>query len=145
MSNDLNQCQFIGRLGAEPETRFTQSGEAVCNFRLAVGWKTSDKEGAEWVPVVAFGKKAELCGEHLHKGSRVFVQGKFKTRKWQDKDGKDRYTTEINLDQLQFLDSRAAGGHDNLPPEARTPPRQAGAAAPAPAQGFDQFDDDIPF
>lgn len=135
MSNDLNQCQFIGRLGADPKTRFTQGGDAITSFRLAVGWKSKDKEGAEWVPVVAFGKQAELAGQYLKKGSRVFVSGRFKTRKWQDQTGNDRYMTEINLEQLQFLDSKSDS--------AGQAPRSSQSAAPS--GGFDQFSDDIPY
>jgi single-strand DNA-binding protein len=133
--NDLNSCSFIGRLGADPEIRAMPSGECVANLRLAVGWKSKDKEGAEWVPVVAFGKKAELVRDYLKKGSRVYLSGRFKTRKWTDtNNGIERYTTEIHLEQLQFLDSRQSGDQQAQQSE---PAAQAG--------GFDNFDDDIPF
>lgn len=75
MANDLNMCSFIGRLGADPETRYAASGDPVCSFRIAVGWKTKEKEGAEWVSITAFGKLAEICGQYLAKGSQVFVSG----------------------------------------------------------------------
>lgn len=136
MANDLNQCNFIGRLGADPESRYLSSGDAVCNFRIAVGWKGKDKEGAEWVPCTAYGKLAEICGEYLRKGSQVFVSGRFITRKWQDKDGNDRYTSEINLDRMQMLGSKA--GSDTAP--SREP-----ASKPAPAGGVADMEDSTPF
>lgn len=143
MSNDLNSCNFIGRLGADPETRYMTSGEAVANFRIACGWKSKDKEGTEWVPCVAYGKLAEICSTYLKKGSQVFVQGRFKTRKYQDKSGADRYATEINVDTMQMLGSR----EQVASPASEAPQRSAPAraAAPAKAGGFDNFDDDIPF
>jgi len=136
MANDLNQCSFIGRLGADPEARFSQSGDAVCNFRIAVGWKTKEKEGAEWVPCSAFGKLAEICRDYLRKGSQVFVQGRLRTRKWQDKDGQDRYTTEIVVDQMQMLGGKPEGQSQPQQPEQR----QQRNNAPSQADDFD-----IPF
>ena len=127
MSNDLNQCQFIGRLGKDPEVRQLQSGDSVCNFSLAVGWKTKDKEGVEWVNISVFGKLAEICGKYLNKGSQVFVQGRFKTDKYTDNNGVERYSTKIMANEVQFL-----GGKPN-----------GQAEAPAPAVTTD--DSDIPF
>ena len=106
MATDLNLCQFIGRLGKDPETRYMTGGDAVVNFSVAVGWKSKEKEGTEWVRCTAFGKLAEICGQYLKKGSQVYVAGRMATRKWQDKDGQDRYTTEITLDRMQILGSR---------------------------------------
>jgi len=103
MSQDLNLCQFIGRLGKDPETRYSPSGEAVTNFSIAVGWKGKDKEGTEWVRCSTFGKLAEIAGEYLKKGKQCYVAGRMNTRKWTDKDGADRYSTEINVDRLQLL------------------------------------------
>lgn len=140
MANDLNQCNFIGRLGADPESRYLSSGDAVCNFRIAVGWKGKDKEGAEWVPCTAYGKLAEICGEYLRKGSQVFVSGRFITRKWQDKDGNDRYTSEINLDRMQMLGSKAGSDTDRPAAPSREP-----ASKPAPSGGVADMADDIPF
>lgn len=140
MANDLNQCNFIGRLGADPESRYLSSGDAVCNFRIAVGWKGKDKEGAEWVPCTAYGKLAEICGEYLRKGSQVFVSGRFITRKWQDKDGNDRYTSEINLDRMQMLGSKAGSDADRPAAPSREP-----AAKPAPSGGVADMESDIPF
>jgi single-strand DNA-binding protein len=100
--NDLNQCQFIGRLGKDVELRYTPSNEPVANISLACGWKSKDKEGTEWVNVTAFGKLAEISGQYLTKGSQVFVQGKMKTEKY-TKDGIDRYSTKIIADKIQML------------------------------------------
>ncbi len=139
MSKDLNQCNFIGRLGADPESRALPSGDAVCNFRIACGWKTKDKEGTEWVPAVAFGKLGEICERYLKKGSRVFISGSFRTRKWQGQDGQDRYSTEIIVSDMQMLDSKPAG--DQSPAQGGYQ-QSAQGASPAPAK---DFDDDIPF
>ena len=114
MSNDLNRCEFIGRLGKDPEIRFTASGEAICNFSIAVGWKTKDKDGTEWVRVTSFGKLAGICGDYLKKGSQVFIAGRMTTRKWANKDGVDQYTTEVVADQMQML-----GGKSDAPPAAK--------------------------
>jgi single-strand DNA-binding protein len=140
MANDLNQCNFIGRLGADPDSRYLSNGDAVCNFRIAVGWKGKDKEGAEWVPCTAYGKLAEICGEYLRKGSQVFVSGRFITRKWQDKDGNDRYTSEINLDRMQMLGSKAGSDTDRPAAPSREP-----ASKPAPSGGVADMESDIPF
>jgi len=108
MSNDLNRCEFIGRLGKDPDMRYSPDSSPVCNFSLAVGWKTKDKEGVEWVRIVVFGKLAEICGEYLKKGKQIYISGRMTTRKWTDKDtGADRYSTEIVADQMQLL-----GGKD---------------------------------
>jgi single-strand DNA-binding protein len=142
MSNDLNLCQFIGRAGRDPETRYTASGDAVTSFTLAVGWKSKDKEGTEWVRCVTFSKLAEIAGEYIKKGKQVYVSGRFKTRDY-EKDGVKHYVTEVNVDQLKLL-----GGRDAEPAPSSTPaPRQAQRPAPAPksSTGFDDMDDDIPF
>ncbi|MBK9497395.1 MAG: single-stranded DNA-binding protein [Xanthomonadales bacterium] len=150
MANDLNQCNFIGRLGKDPETRYAPSGDAICNFTIAVGWKSKESEGAEWVRISAFGKLAEICGQYLKKGSQVFVSGKFSTRKWTNKDGVDQYTTEIRADQMQMLGGKPEGGEGNPrgqgqasatrteKPKPSNPTQSSGA-------GFGEFDDDIPF
>lgn len=133
MANDLNQCNFIGRLGSDPEIRYRPEGGAVCGFSIAVGWKTKEKEGAEWVRIVAYDRLAEICGEYLRKGSKIFVSGRFKTRKWTDKDGIERYTTEIVANELQMLDGNPAaqqGGQSNgnqaRSPQQQRPAQQAG-------------------
>lgn len=140
MANDLNQCNFIGRLGKDPEIRYTSSGTAVCSFSIAVGWKTKDKEGTEWVSVTAFEKLGEICAEYLKKGSQVYISGRMKTEKYDDKEGVTRYVTKIVADRMQMLGSRD---------DAQAAPRPAPAAAPKaaakPSGGFDDMDDDIPF
>lgn len=102
-SNDLNRCEFIGRLGKDPEIRYTADSNAICNFSIAVGYKTATKETTEWVRIVSFGKLAGICGQYLFKGSQVFIAGRMTTRKWQNKDGVDQYTTEVVADQMQML------------------------------------------
>lgn len=106
--SDVNKCFISGRLGFDPEVKYLPSGDAVCNFKLASGWKTKDKEGTEWVPVTAFGKLAEICGEYLKKGSKVLVMGRWTTRSW-EKDGEKRYATELKADEVHFLDSKPKG------------------------------------
>ena len=103
MANDLNRCEFIGRLGKDPEVRFSAAGDAVCNFSIAVGSKFQEKESTEWVRIVAFKKLAAICGDYLKKGSQVYIAGRMVTRKWQNKDGVDQYTTEVVADQMQML------------------------------------------
>ena len=137
MANDLNRCEFIGRLGADPETRYTANGAAVCNFRIAAGWKSKEKEGTEWIPIVVWGKLAEACQKYLIKGSRVYVSGSWRTRKWQDSSGQDRYTTEVVIDingQMQMLDGRSDSA-----PQTQQPRQQASAPA------VEDFEDSIPF
>jgi len=148
MANDLNLCLFIGRLGADPETRFAPNGTAVTNIRIAVGKKWKDKNGqtqesTEWVPVVMFSRLAEVAGEYLKKGSRVRINGEFKTRKWEDQQGNARYTTEIVASEMQMLDGRndgQAGGQQSNYGGQNQGPQQPQHAPPP-----DDFDDDIPF
>lgn len=146
MANDLNQCNFIGRLGRDPELRYLPSGDAVASFSIAVGqsWKDKTtgekKEKTEWVNMSAFGKLAEVIGEYLKKGSKVFVTGQFETRKY-EKNGEDRYATQIRVSSLQMLDSKPQGEGDSAP-------RQQGSASRQPASrqpNFSDMDDDIPF
>ena len=141
MSKGVNKVILIGNLGKDPEIRYSPSGGAIANLTLATSesWKdknTGEKvEKTEWHRVVAFKRTAEIMGEYLKKGSKVYIEGKLQTRKWQDKEGKDRYTTEVVANDMQMLDSRTGGGTQQ---EA---PQQAQQSAPA---GGD-FDDDIPF
>lgn len=127
----LNQCNFIGRLGRDPETRYTQSGKAVASFSLACSEKRGDEESTEWVNVVAWEKLAEICGQYLTKGSLVFISGRMQTRKWQDKEGGTRYTTEVVAREMKMLDSRGGGDRSG----------SAGADGSAPPMG----DDSVPF
>ena len=110
----LNKVMIIGHCGADPELRYTQSGQAICNLRIATDESYTDKDGnrverTEWHSVVAFQRAAENCNQYLHKGSLVYVEGKLATRKWQDQNGHDRYTTEIRADRVQFLEKRENG------------------------------------
>ena len=141
--NDLNQCNFIGRLGADPESKYLPNGDAVCSFRIAVGWKTKDKEGAEWVRISAFGKLAEICGQYLKKGSQVYVSGRLSTRKWTDKEGRDQYTTEIRADQMQMLGGKPE--QSEHPCSKAAQPARPDHQQPGWAISFNDFDDDIPF
>lgn len=145
MANDLNKWQGIGRLGKDPEMRYTPDGKAIANLSIACGQSWKDKttgekvEKTEWVRIAAFGKLAEIIGEWLKKGAQVYIEGRLQTRKWQDKDGNDRYTTEIVADQMQMLGSRDSGqGRDAQPAQ------KPAAQARQPAAAVD-FDDDIPF
>lgn len=147
----LNQCQFIGNLGADPETRSFANGGKVCNLRLAVTEKWKDKNGerqekTEWVTVAIFGEGlAGVAERYLRKGSKVFVSGKLSTRKWQDKDGADRWSTEVVLQGpgaiLTMLDGAAGGGDrsGNDRPQPRTSQGNSGGAQ------YDDLDSDIPF
>ena len=110
----LNKVMIIGRLGADPEIRYTQAGQPICSLRVATDESYTDKDGnrverTEWHSVVAFGKTADHCNQFLRKGSLVYVEGKLSTRKWQDQKGQDRYTTEIRADRVQFLDRKENG------------------------------------
>lgn len=148
MANDLNLCQFIGRLGQDPETRYTPSGDAVTTFSIAVGerWKDKDsgekKEKTEWVRCVAWRGLADIAGQYLKKGGQCYVAGKFKTRKWQ-KDGQDHYTTEIQVEQLQLLGSAQRNGPP--PPGEDDAPRTGKTAARTTQSAPPDMDDDIPF
>lgn len=149
MSNDLNFCSFIGRLGKNPETRYAASGDAICGFSIAVGsqWKNKQgekQESTEWVNVTTFGKLAEICSQYLIKGSKVYISGKMKTEKYQAKDGTDKYSTKIIADNMQMLGSKQDGG-GNSAPAAQSKPAGSTTSLPGTGQGFDNFDDDIPF
>jgi single-strand DNA-binding protein len=111
----LNKAMLIGNLGADPELRYTQSGVAVASLRIATSRRWKDKEGqqqeqTEWHNIVAWDRLGELCNEYLHKGSKIYVEGRLQTRKWQDQSGNDRYTTEIVASDVQFLTPRGEGG-----------------------------------
>jgi single-strand DNA-binding protein len=133
----VNKVILVGQLGKDPETRHSAGGGAICNFSMATSEKYKDRDGqqvekTEWHSIVIFGKLAEIAGEYLKKGSQVYIEGKIQTRKWQDKDGKDRYTTEIVANEMQML-----GGKQDAAP--KTGKQQAPAAA-------DSFEDsEIPF
>ena len=162
----INKVILIGNLGRDPEVRYTPNGNAICNISVATtrNWKdktSGDKvEETEWHRVVFYDRLAEIAGEYLKKGRPVYVEGRLKTRKWQDKDGKDVYTTEVIADNMQLLGGREGmggdsdGGYDRSERESRPAPapRSAPASRPAPPKpapkastGFDDMDDDIPF
>lgn len=169
MARGINKVILVGNLGGDPEVRYMPNGNAVTNVTLATSDSWKDKqsgqmqERTEWHRVVFFNRLAEIAGEYLRKGSKVYVEGALRTRKWQGQDGQDRYTTEIVASEMQMLDGRGGAGGDaggysqggdmgyGQPQQAprrqpQQPPQQPQQQAPqAPAQGFDDFDDDIPF
>jgi single-strand DNA-binding protein len=153
----VNKAILIGRLGKDPETRYMTNGEAVTNVSLATSENYKDKSGekqerTEWHNLVMYRRLAEIAGEYLKKGSMIYVEGRIQTRKWQDKDGKDRYTTEIVVNEMKMLGSKSGSGsgsfevvEDQSAPAPRSAPAARPAAAPAAKGNFDNFDDDIPF
>lgn len=171
----INKVILIGNLGRDPEVRYAPSGSAICNVSIATtrNWKNRDsgerQEETEWHRVVFYDKLAEIAGEYLKKGRSVYVEGRLKTRKWQDKEGKDNYTTEIIADQMQMLGGREGGGayggesegggggysrgggadegggRSERPAQRPAPQRPAAAQQPKSSTGFDDMDDDIPF
>ncbi|NRP53365.1 MULTISPECIES: single-stranded DNA-binding protein [unclassified Marinobacterium] len=171
MARGINKVILVGNIGGDPETRYMPNGGAVTNITLATSDSWKDKntgqmnERTEWHRIVFFNRLAEIAGEYLRKGSKVYVEGALRTRKWQGQDGQDRYTTEIVASEMQMLDGRNGGGENmgggyqqqggdmgyNQQPQQSAPRQQAPQQAPqqqAPQQqppAFDDFDDDIPF
>ena len=171
----VNKVIIIGNLGKDPEVRYMPSGSAICNITVATSrqWKSKEsgerQEETEWHRIALFDRLAEIAGEYLKKGRPVYIEGRLRTRKWQDKEGKDQYTTEIVANEMQLLGGREgsgggsqedsgygggnSGGSGNYGRESAPAARQAPAARPAPAPrpapksstGFDDMDDDIPF
>jgi single-strand DNA-binding protein len=149
----VNKVILVGRLGKDPETRYMTSGEAVTNVSLATSDNYKDKNGekqerTEWHNLVFYRRLAEIAGEYLKKGSQIYVEGRIQTRKWQDKEGKDRYTTEIIVNEMKMLGSKSgSGSFEVVENQSSAPARSAPvAASSAPGKGnFDNFDDDIPF
>lgn len=165
----INKVILIGNLGKDPETRYMPSGKAATNFSVATSERFKDRETGEpqerteWHRVATFDRLAEIAAEYLKKGSKVYVEGRLRTRKWQDKEGKDRFSTEIIADQMQMLDSRGAGGgagssaagandegadfRGSGPPSRGRPAKAASAGAGTAAGSAEaaEFDDDIPF
>ena len=166
----VNKVILIGNLGKDPEVRYAPSGSAICNITLATSRNWKDKtsgerqEETEWHRVVFFDRMAEVAGEYLKKGKSVYIEGRLRTRKWTDKEGVDKYTTEVMADRMEMLGSREGGGggggdegysepsapRGEAPRRSAPPPRPpapAPRAAPAPksSTGFDDMDDDIPF
>ena len=162
-SRGINKAIVLGNLGRDPEIRYASNGSAIANFSIATSESWNDKnsgekvEKTEWHRVVAYRRLAEIIGEYLKKGSQVYIEGKLQTRKWQDKEGQDRYTTEIVANEMQMLGSRGDSGggggggssYDQSAPAPKAAPTAAPTTessdgAPAPSGGGD-FDDDIPF
>lgn len=149
----VNKVILIGNLGKDPETRYLPSGDAVTNITVATteSWKdkkSGDKqEHTEWHRVSFFGRQAEVAGEYLKKGSPVYIEGRIRTRKWQDKEGQDRYSTEIVADRMQLLGSRGGGGGGEGGGMREPASGGGGGKVPAKKSGgsFDDMDDDIPF
>jgi single-strand DNA-binding protein len=166
----LNKVTLIGRLGADPEVKYMPSGGAVTNIGLATTRRWKDRQTGErrdeteWHRVTFFNRVAEVAGEYLRKGSLIYIEGRIRTRKWQDQNGQDRYTTEIIAEQMQMLDTKS-GGTSNFgdnqssanashqqpqpapttPAMNNTPVNQQSAETPQPAAAYEDFDDDIPF
>jgi single-strand DNA-binding protein len=153
----VNKVIIVGNLGADPETRYTPGGDAITNIRVATTDRWKDKasgeqrEQTEWHRIAFFGRLAEVAGEYLKKGSQVYIEGSLRTRKWQDKEGVDRYSTDIRADVMQML-GRKPDGAASAPREDAAPrggeakaPAEAKAAAKKPAGKFDDMEDDIPF
>jgi single-strand DNA-binding protein len=168
MARGVNKVILVGQLGQDPETKFSASGAAITNVSVATSESWKDKqtgqqqEKTEWHRVVFFNRLAEIAGEYLKKGAKVYIEGSLRTRKWQDQSGQDRYTTEIVASEMQMLDSRNEGQAQQQPahqyaqaqqaPQYQQPrqapqqrPAQYQQPAPQHQQGMDQFDDDIPF
>jgi single-strand DNA-binding protein len=157
--SDLNQCNFIGRLGKDPEVRYMKDGKAVASFSIAVGKKWKNQAGqkleaTEWVRITAFGNLAEICKQYLRKGGRIFISGEIKTTKWQDQSGNDRYSTEIIARQMQMLDSAEQSNQEqgyqqdgNNQQQGQDPRQsfQAPQQTQQQNQSTDHFNDDIPF
>jgi single-strand DNA-binding protein len=151
----VNKVILIGNLGRDPETRYMPDGGAVTNVSIATTESWKDKNGekqekTEWHRVAFFGKLAEIAGEYLKKGSQIYVEGRLQTRKWQDKDGQDKYSTEIVADRMQMLGSRQGMGggdreRDSGDREGAAKPTGKPAAAKPAGSKFDDFEDDIPF
>ena len=172
MARGINKVILVGNLGQDPEVRYTANGAAVANITVATSEQWTDKqsgqkqEKTEWHRVVLFGRLGEIAGEYLRKGSQVYLEGKLQTRKWQDQNGQDRYTTEIVANEMQMLGGRGGagggaadynGGQNQNQDQnfgggrPAAAPQGGGRQAPAPQQqpagggNFDDFDDDIPF
>ena len=160
----INKVILIGNLGRDPETRYMPSGKAATNFSIATSERFKDRETGEpqerteWHRIATFDRLAEISAEYLKKGSKVYIEGRLRTRKWQDKEGKDRYSTEIIADQMQMLDSRGAGGaaagaggddagfrNSNSATSSGRSSKPAKTASAGATADAGEFDDDIPF
>ncbi len=155
MARGVNKVILVGNLGKDPEVRYTTSGAAVSSVSIATtsAWKDKSgeqQESTEWHNLVFFGRLGEVVGEYLKKGSQIYAEGRLQTRKWQDKEGHDRYTTEVVVNDMQMLGGRGeggGGGFKQAPPAAAASSSSSAAASSATAAKApaDDFDDDIPF
>ena len=154
MARGVNKVILIGNLGQDPELRYTGSGTAVCNIRLATNESYKDQDGqlvekTEWHSVVAWSRLAEICGEYLKKGSRVYFEGSLQTRSWEDRDGNTRYTTEVKAREMMMLDSRGGdydqGDYDQRRSQPQRQPQHQPQRQPQPAGDSFTPDDDLPF
>ncbi len=153
MARGVNKVILVGNLGNDPDIRYTAGGAAVANVSLATAesWRDKDsgeqQERTEWHRIVFFGRLAEIVGEYLRKGSQIYIEGRLQTRKWQDKEGTDRYTTEIVANEMQMLGSRSGGGSGNYEsaPPIENKPATSNSAHASDNGPVDDFDDDIPF
>jgi single-strand DNA-binding protein len=146
----LNKCLFIGNLTADPEIRTMPNGDQVANFSIALNEKYKAKDGnivenVEYVRIVIYRKLAEIAAQYLHKGSQVYIEGRLKTRKWQDNNGQDRYSTEIQCDNLQMLGGRNQDAAQNQPPKQQDKQQKAQSKPQQSEPPMDAFDDNIPF
>lgn len=158
MARGINKVILVGNLGQDPDVRYTANGNAVTTITVATSEQWTDKqsgqkqEKTEWHKVVLYNRLAEIAGEYLKKGSQIYIEGKLRTRKWQDQNGQDRYTTEVVGNELQMLGGKPQQQGGAAPQQDRRPPPQGrdrtappATGAPAGGGGFDDFDDDIPF
>jgi len=151
MAASLNKIQLIGNLGADPETRYLPSGDAVTNIRIATTESWKDKSGerqehTEWHRISFFGQLAEIAGEHLKKGAQCYIEGRIRTRKWRDKEGQDKYSTEVIADRMLMLGGRPQGAAPgNRAARPASPAGAPPAAKPGGGGSFDDMDDDIPY
>jgi len=155
MARGINKVILVGHLGRDPEVRYSPNGAAIANITVATseGWKDKQtgeqQERTEWHRVVFFSRLAEIAGEYLRKGSQVYIEGRLQTRKWQDKEGQDRYTTEIVANEMQMLGGRGGSGGQSSSSNNQFDQSAPASAAPSQSQSapkdFDDFDDDIPF
>lgn len=147
----VNRVIIIGHLGNDPEIRTMPNGEQVANITVATSESWTDKntgerkEQVEWHRIVLYRRLAEIAGQYLHKGSQVYIEGRLKTRKWQDNNGQDRYSTEIQGDNLQMLGGRNQGAAQNQPPKQQDKQQKAQSKSQQSEPSVDAFDDNIPF
>ena len=150
MASDLNRCEFIGRLGKDPEMRYSADGNAICNLSLGVNFEYKNKAGepqktVTWVRISAYSHLAGICGDYLKKGSQIYISGKWVTRKWVNKDGVDQYTTEVVADQMQMLGSRSADDAPPPPPSRPKPDNSYRAMKEGTVVPLEDFHEDPPF